>query len=55
MRRSGHRNNFAYHQHRFPGVTADEIQARIKRLGELLGRFSDVRVERRSKYIFSIN
>jgi surface carbohydrate biosynthesis protein len=55
MRRPGHRNNFAYHQHRFPGITVDEMQARINRLGELLGRFQDLRVERWSRYIFSIN
>jgi len=55
MRRAGHRNNFAYHQHRFPGVTVAEIQDRIKRLGDILGRFQDVQVERRSKYIFRIN
>lgn len=55
MRRPGHRNNFAYHQHRFPGVSTDEIQARIKRLGGLLGRFQDVRVKRLSDYIFRID
>ena len=55
MRRPGHRNNFAYHQHRFPGVTADEIQTRIKRLGSLLGRFDNLQVERLSEYIFRIN
>ncbi|MEA2108636.1 MAG: surface carbohydrate biosynthesis protein [Pseudomonadota bacterium] len=55
MRRPGHRNNFAYHQHRFPGVTADEIQDRIKRLGDILGRFQDVQVKRLSEYIFRID
>ncbi len=55
MRRPGHRNNFAYHQHRFPGVTAAEIETRIKRLGALLGRFDKLRVEQLSEYIFRIS
>ena len=55
MRRPGHRNNFAYHRHRFPGVSADGIQMRIKRLGELLNRFQDVQVEQVSEYIFRMS
>jgi hypothetical protein len=55
MRRPGHRNNFAYHRHRFPGVTADEIQVRIDRLGELLNRFQNVRVEQFAEYIFTMS
>jgi len=54
MRRSGHRNNFAYHQHRFPGVTADEIQERINHLGNILGRFQHVRVVPQSRYVFTM-
>jgi surface carbohydrate biosynthesis protein len=55
MRRPGHRNNFAYHQHRFPGVTVNELQEKIGHLGRLLGRFHELRVKRLGEYIFRID
>ena len=54
MRRPGHRNNLAYHAHRFPDITVDEIMERIERMGTLLKRFGSIRVEPYSKHIFSI-
>ena len=54
MRRPGHRNNLAYHTHRFPDITVDEIMQRIERMGTLLKRFGSIRVEPYSKHIFSI-
>jgi hypothetical protein len=53
MRRPGHRNNIAFHDHRFPRITVDEIMKRVERLGKLLNRFETVRVEQRSKHIFT--
>ncbi len=52
MRRPGHRNNIVYHAHRFPDISAAEIQARVDRLGRLLGRFERVRVEPYGEYTF---
>jgi surface carbohydrate biosynthesis protein len=54
MRRPGHRNNLAFHAHRFPDITVDEIMERINRMGTLLKRFGSIRVEPYSKHIFSI-
>ena len=54
MRRPGHRNDIRYHDHRFPPVTAAELQQRIDRLGALMGRFPDVRVEQTSRHMFRI-
>jgi surface carbohydrate biosynthesis protein len=55
MRRPGHRNNMRLHDHRFPPVTATELQQRIERLGALIGRFSRVRVEQTSQHMFCIS
>jgi len=55
MRRPGHRNNFAYHQHRFPGITVPELEEKIDHLGRLLGRFQNIRVKQLSEYIFRID
>jgi surface carbohydrate biosynthesis protein len=54
MRRPGHRNNAAFHDHRFPAISVDEIMDRIARLGRLLNRFENIRVEQHSKHIFTI-
>ncbi len=54
MRRPGHRNNLAFHAHRFPDISVDELMERIERMGGLLGRFGSIRVEPYSKHIFSI-
>jgi len=52
MRRPGHRNNIVYHAHRFPDISAAEVQARVDRFGRLLGRFAEVRVEPYGEYTF---
>ena len=52
--RPGHRNSAAYHAHRFPGVTADELNERIARFGAQLGRFGGIRAEARSAHVFGI-
>jgi len=54
MRRPGHRNNAAFHDHRFPAISVDEIMNRIAKLGWLLNRFENIRVEQLSKHIFAI-
>ncbi len=54
MRRPGHRNNAAFHDHRFPEISTKEIMERIDRLGRLLNRFETIRVEQLSKHIFKI-
>jgi hypothetical protein len=54
MRRPGHRNNLAFHDHRFPAISVDEIMERVARIGALLNRFKTIRVEKHSKHIFSI-
>ena len=53
-RRHGHKNASAYHEHRFPPISVSELQERIERLGQQLGRFKKLRVERRGEWIFSI-
>lgn len=52
MRRPGHRNNLAYHAHRFPDIGVEDVRARVERLGRLLGRFKDVRVEPHGAHVF---
>ena len=54
MRRPGHRNNLAYHTHRFPDTSVEEISARIAHFGQLLNRFDTIRVREHSKHIFWI-
>jgi len=53
--RPGHRNNLDFHDHRFPGVTTDELQEKIDRFERQLGRFKGLRVGRISRYIFTIS
>ena len=55
MRRPGHRNNLAYHAHRFPDISAEEIEKKVARLGKLLNRFETIKVIQLSKHIFRIN
>ncbi|MAT84555.1 MAG: hypothetical protein CMQ43_09300 [Gammaproteobacteria bacterium] len=54
MRRPNHRNSAAYHAHRFPEISAADLEARIERFRRLLGRFQEVRVERRSRFVFRV-
>ena len=55
MRRAGHRNNLAYHAHRWPDISVDEIESRVARLSNMLGRFKNIRVTQHSKHIFRIS
>ena len=53
--RPGHRNNLEFHRHRFPGVDAEELRAKIAQFGGLLGRFDGVRVETLAEHLFTIS
>ncbi len=55
MRRPGHRNNLAYHTHRWPHISVDDVKERVSRLGRLLNRFDGIKVEACSKHIFRIS
>jgi surface carbohydrate biosynthesis protein len=55
MRRPGHRNNLAFHAHRFPDISVEAIMQRVEHLGRLLNRFDTIRVRNHSKHIFRIN
>lgn len=55
MRRPGHRNNLAYHAHRFPDISMEEIMRRVKRMGKLLNRFGTIKVTQMTKHIFRIS
>lgn len=54
MLRPNHRNSAAYHAHRFPEISVGELRARVRRLGELLGRFDNLRIERSSRFLFRV-
>jgi hypothetical protein len=54
MRRRNHRNSAAYHAHRFPEISAADLEERVQRFRRLLGRFGDVRIERRSRFVFDV-
>jgi hypothetical protein len=54
MRRPGHRNNLAFHAHRFPDISVNEIRERISRMGSLLNRFDSIRVGQHSQHVFTI-
>ena len=47
-------NSAAYHAHRFPEISTGALQARVQRLGELLGRFDSIRIERSSRFLFRV-
>jgi surface carbohydrate biosynthesis protein len=50
----GHPNNSAYLQHMFPPLSQDEVEQRIARLGDLLGRFHGLRVRRQAESVYAI-
>lgn len=54
MRRRNHRNSAAYHAHRFPEISTADLEERVQRFRRLLGRFGDVRIERRSRFVFDV-
>jgi len=53
--RRDHRNSAAYHAHRFPEISSADLEKRIERLQRLLGRFDDIAVEHRSKFVFRLS
>ncbi|SFM20573.1 surface carbohydrate biosynthesis protein [Nitrosomonas communis] len=54
MRRPGP-NRLAYHNHRFPGISVEEIEQKIARFGELLKRFDKIKVAPYAKHVFRIS
>lgn len=50
----GDRNSSAYHDHRFPGTSVEDLNDRIRRFGEQLDRFHDLDVEMLAEHIFRI-
>ena len=55
MRRRGHRNSTEYHDHRYPGVTLEEMRARVARLRDALGRFHGIRIRQLFEHIFHVD
>jgi surface carbohydrate biosynthesis protein len=51
----GSRNSQAYHDHRFPGITVEQIYERIRRFSDELGRFEGVEVEPVDEHIFRLH
>jgi len=48
-------NRQAYHDHRFPPITAAQLEEKIRRMGGVLKRFDKVRVRQHSEHIFDIS
>jgi surface carbohydrate biosynthesis protein len=49
---SGHRSSREFHDHRFPEITGDQMESRVKRFRDILGRFHNVRVEKVDTHLF---
>jgi surface carbohydrate biosynthesis protein len=54
MRKPGHRNNIDLHDHRYPGITAEEMLSVINRFSQLLDRFHGIKVKKHSRHLFWI-
>ncbi|MBI2994467.1 MAG: hypothetical protein HYY48_09890 [Gammaproteobacteria bacterium] len=54
MRRQGHWNSAEYHAHRFPDISTDEVDRRIRRLGAQLGRFDGIHAQQASRFLFRV-
>jgi surface carbohydrate biosynthesis protein len=54
MRRPRHRNSAAYLRHRFPPLTAAEVNRRLRTLGRVLGRFQHVTAVSTGTDLFAI-
>ena len=54
MLRRDHWNSARYHAHRFPDISATEINGRIGRLGRVLGRFEGIEAQQFSKHVFRV-
>lgn len=48
----GHRNSREFHDHRFPPLSAGDVESRVNRFREVLGRFQGVRVRKVGAYMF---
>ncbi len=55
MNKRGHRNNIALHDHRYPGITAEEMLNTIDRFRQLLNRFHGLQVEKHSEHLYWIH
>lgn len=47
-------NRCAYHDHRFPPLTAADVERRVARLGAVLGRFGRIAVRPHSRHLFCL-
>ena len=54
MMRQDHWNSARYHAHRFPDISVPEINSRISRFSNLLGRFDGIRAEQLSQHVFRL-
>jgi surface carbohydrate biosynthesis protein len=54
MMKPGHRNNIVLHDHRYPGITAEELLGIIARFSQLLDRFHGLKVKKHSKHLYWI-
>jgi surface carbohydrate biosynthesis protein len=50
----GHRTHVAFQDHRFPGVSVEELEDRIGRFGRHLSRFENLEVRPIARHIFEI-
>jgi surface carbohydrate biosynthesis protein len=50
-----HRDRYRYHDHIFPEITVQDVESRIARLQQVLGRFAGVKVARIARKIFQLN
>ena len=48
-------NRRAYHDHRFPALSAADLERRIEKFAAILGRFERVKVEPHSRHLFQIS
>ncbi len=55
MLRSGHWNSAAYHAHRFPKIGVDELERKISRFRDQLGRFEHIKASQMSSFLFRIS
>lgn len=49
------RGKDAYHDHRYPELSTDDVEHRVAALGKALNRFSGIVVQKHSAHIFSIS
>jgi surface carbohydrate biosynthesis protein len=54
IRGAEHRKRYRYHDHIFPDIPVQYLEARVRKLQQVLGRFSDIRVRGLRRKIFEI-